>query len=206
MISSSDLDRGIEIPGQALVVMPFLKAGRARRASHQLAKSAGCAGVLLAVHDDHREGFVKLINRAFASSQSATFAYTAEDAFAGRDWLAKASRALERAGAGLLGFNDGKWAGQMAAFGLADRRWAKSVYGGPFFFPEYQSHYADTELSVIARTQMKYCYDANAVLVEIDWKKELKVVNNNDRNLFNNRKLQNFDFTVSDSSLINLFS
>jgi len=185
--------------------MPFLNAARARRASHQLAKNAGCSGVLLAVHDDHREGFVKLINRAFASSQSATFAYTAEDAFAGRDWLATASRALERANAGLLAFNDGKWAGQMAAFGLADRRWAKSVYDGPFFFPEYQSHYADTELSVIARSQLKYCYDANAVLVEVDWEKESRVVNKNDRKIFNNRKLLNFGVQVSDKSLINLF-
>lgn len=30
--------------------------------------------------------------------------------------------------AGLLGFNDGKWQGQLASFGLADRAWAESIH------------------------------------------------------------------------------
>jgi len=206
MISSSDLDREFVVPGQALVVMPFLNATLARRASQQLASRAGCSGVLLAIHDDNREGFVKLINRAFEKSQSATFAYTAEDAFAGRDWLAIASKALSRENAGLAAFNDGKWAGQMAAFGLADRRWAKSVYGGPFFFPDYHSHYADTELSVIARSQMKYCYDANAILVEVDWQKDSKTVNEVDRLVFNNRKNNAFQSKNISRNIVELFA
>lgn len=205
MISSSALDREIVLHDQALVVMPFLDATMAQRASHQLAKRSGCPGLLLAVHDDHREGFVKLINRAFALSQSAVFVYTAQDAFAGRDWLAIASRALTKGKAGLAAFNDGKWAGQMAAFGLADRQWAKSVYGGPLFFPEYNSHYADTELSVIARSQMKYCYDPDAILVEVDWDKESKLINSDDRSIFNNRKTKYFDRETIDEKLLNLF-
>ena len=205
MISSSALDREIVLQDQALVVMPFLNATMAHRASQQLAKRAGCAGLLLAVHDDHQEGFVKLINRAFTLSQSAVFGYTAQDAFAGRDWLAIASRALANEKAGLAAFNDGKWAGQMAAFGLADPQWVKSVYGGPLFFPEYHSHYADTELSVIARSQMKYCYDPNAILVEVDWDKDSKIVNNEDRSLFNNRKNNSFYIPKIRKNIFHLF-
>jgi hypothetical protein len=206
MISSADLGREITIPGQALVVMPFINATQARRASQQLAERAGCSGILLAVHDDHREGFVKLINRAFAASRSETFAYAAEDAFAGRDWLAIASKALERENGGLAAFNDGKWAGQMASFGLAERAWANSVYGGPFFFPDYHSHYADTELSVIARAQNKYTYDANAVLIELDYNKDKKNINKFDKKIFLERKNKNFEKNIKDSYIFKLFS
>jgi len=38
---------------------------------------------------------------------------------------AKPSQAKQ---AGLLGFNDGKWQGQLASFGLADRAWAESIH------------------------------------------------------------------------------
>ena len=206
MISSSDLGREFVIPDQTLVVMPFINAAQARRTSQQLAKRAGCSGVLLAVHDDHRDGFVNLINRAFAASQSATFAYTAEDAFAGRDWLAIARKTLERENGGLAAFNDGKWAGQMASFGLAERGWAKSVYGGPIFFPDYHSHYADTELSVIARSQNKYTYNANAVLIELDYDKEEKNINVIDRDIFNERKNKNFGVEMDNKYLLELFS
>ena len=186
--------------------MPFINAAQARRASQQLAERAGCSGILLAVHDDHRDGFVKLINRAFAASHSATFAYAAEDAFAGRDWLAIASKALERENGGLAAFNDGKWAGQMASFGLAERGWANSVYGGSFFFPDYHSHYADTELSIIARAQNKYTYDANAVLVEIDYNNDKKNINSLDKSIFTNRKNKNFEIQIKDNYLLELFS
>ena len=206
MISSSDLGREIVIPGQALVVMPFINAALARRAAQQLAQRAGCAGILLAVHDGNREGFVKLVNRAFAASQSATFAYTAEDAFAGRDWLAIATKALERENAGLVAFNDGKWAGQMASFGLADRQWAQSIYGGPFFFPGYHSHYADTELTVIARSQKKYAYSANSVLVELDYDKDKKNTKSADKELFNERKKSKFGVKIENLNLLDLFS
>ena len=66
-------------------------------------------------------------------------------------WLALAVRAMEQQRASLLGFNDGKWHGQLAAFGLARRSWADSVYGGDLFFSGYRRHYADAELTLVAR-------------------------------------------------------
>jgi hypothetical protein len=41
---------------------------------------------------------------------------------------AKPSQAKQAKQAGLLGFNDGKWQGQLASFGLADRAWAESIH------------------------------------------------------------------------------
>ena len=108
----------------ALIVMPFIDAAAARRSAMQLAERAGCDGLILAIHDDDRQGFVATINQAFRRSQSRLFGYTAQDAFAGRDWLVRANRALGRSPGKLLAFNDGKWSGALAAFGLADRAWA----------------------------------------------------------------------------------
>ncbi len=193
MISSSQLKDGRYDINGPIVVMPFIDAAMARRAAQQLAARAGCKGLLLAVHDDHREGFVSLINGAFAATQSQSFAYVAQDAFAGRYWLALAHAALSVPGAGLAALNDGKWSGRMASFGLVRRRWAQSLYDGCLFHPEYHSHYGDTELSLIAQAQGALCYDPNAVLVEVDWRKDQSQINPADKSLFDRRLKSGFD-------------
>ena len=113
--------------------------------------------------------------------------------------------ALQAKNAGLLGFNDGKWQGQLAAFGLAERAWAQSVYGGDFFHSAYRSHYADTELTVIAREQGRYVYEPNSVLVEADWDKESAAVNPADRAMYKARAATGFDARVHNPQLLQLF-
>jgi len=115
--------------GGAIMVMPYTDAAQATRAARLAAARAGAPSLLLAVHDEARQGFIATVNQAFAATRSPWFGYMAQDAFAGRAWLALALRALQAKNAGLLGFNDGKWQGQLAAFGLAERVWALSVYG-----------------------------------------------------------------------------
>ncbi|MDO9488007.1 MAG: hypothetical protein Q7J32_06490, partial [Sphingomonadaceae bacterium] len=63
-----------------LIVMPFIDAALARRAATQLAARAGSDGLLLAVYDDRRAGFVAVANRLFRGSTSASFGYVAQDA------------------------------------------------------------------------------------------------------------------------------
>ena len=189
----------------ALIVMPFIDAAAARRSAMQLAERAGCDGLILAIHDDDRQGFVATINQAFRRSQSQLFGYTAQDAFAGRDWLVRANRALGRSPGKLLAFNDGKWSGALAAFGLADRAWANGNYGGDFFHPGYHSHYADTELTVLARAKAVLAYDPEAVLIEVDWDKSGKAVRSQDQSLYRTRASQGFDGRVSDKILLNGF-
>jgi hypothetical protein len=128
----------------------------------------------------------------------------AQDAFAGRQWLALALRALESRQAGLLGFNDGKWRGQLASFGLARRRWIEPLYGGDFFHGGYRRHYADAELTLIAREQGRYAYEPDSVLIEVDWDKDGAAVDAHDRALFARRRASGFEGLVLSPELLNL--
>lgn len=188
-----------------LIVMPFIDAGLARRAATQLAARAGAEGLLLAVYDDSRAGFVAVANRLFRGSTSASFGYVAQDAFAGRDWLARGQAALAARAGGLLAFNDGKWGGALAAFGLAARGWAAGNYGGDLFHPSYRSHYADAELTVLALAAGKHRYDPESLLIEVDWDKDAKGVDAADRALFRARAAAGFDARVSEPKLLSLF-
>lgn len=195
----------IDAGAAPLIVMPFIDPALARRAATQLAARAGAEGLLLAVYDEARAGFVAVANRVFRASASAGFGYVAQDAFAGRDWLARGQAALDRDGGGLLAFNDGKWGGALAAFGLADRGWAAANYGGDLFHPGYRSHYADAELSVLALAAGRHRYDPESLLVEVDWDKEAKGVDAADRALFRARAAAGFDGRVQEPKLLSLF-
>ena len=207
-ISAKDLvqyyERPLEVEG-ALMVMPFTQTAQAQQAAQLMVKRAGAPGMVLAIHDSHGDGFTALVNSAFKASKSAFFGYVAQDAFAGRRWLALAIEALGEKKA-LLGFNAGKWAGGLAGFGLARRSWAQANYGGDFFFPKYQRHYADAELTLLAMQAGVYAYDANSVLVEIDWEKDQASVDLADRALFAQRKLGQFDGRVTTQVLLDLMA
>lgn len=189
----------------AIMVMPYTDVAQATRAARLASGRAGVASLLLAVHDQARQGFIATANQAFAATRSPWFGYMAQDAFAGRSWLALALHALQANNAGLLGFNDGKWQGQLASFGLAQRAWAQTVYGGDFFYGGYSSHFADTELTLIAREQGRYVYEPNSVLVEADWDKESAAVNPADRALYKARAAAGFDARVHNPQLLQLF-
>lgn len=204
--SASSLGHGFDTGGQPLVVMPFIDPVAARRAGAQLARRAGCEGVLLAVFDDVRQGFVATANRVFASSRSPYFAYVAQDAFAGRGWLAAAVAIARTQSAGLVAFNDGKWQGELAAFGLVERQWAAGNYSGPLFHPSYKRHYADTELTILAAAQGKLAYDPNAVVIEVDWEKDRSAVDDEDRAFFRSRAGSGFDGQVMDQRLLSKFA
>lgn len=193
------------VAGGVLVVMPFTHADQAQRAASLMAMRADAPGLILAIYDADQEGFIALINRAFAKTQSAYFAYVAQDAFAGRAWLSLALKALGNE-KDLLGFNDGKWAGALAGFGLARRSWAVKNYSGAFFHPSYQRHYADAELTLLAMQQDVYAYDPNSVLIEADWTKDSAAVNDADRALFLARKNAGFDGKVVSPQLLHLIS
>jgi hypothetical protein len=184
-----------------LVAMPFTHADHAQRAARLMASRANAPGMILCIHDETGEGFISLINRAFAKTQSAYFAYVAQDAFAGRDWLKEALSAMGNQ-KHFLGFNDGKWAGALAGFGLARRSWASQNYADKFFYPNYKRHYADAELTLLAMQAGAYAYEPNSLLVEVDWDKDGAPVDPSDRTLFLERKKTGFDGKVTDSKLL----
>ena len=199
------LPDAIAADGGPLVVMPFIDVDLARRSALQLAGRAGAAGTLLCVQDTKRLGFIAVANAVFRRSGAAQFAYVAQDAYAGRNWLALALEALKLKDGGLAAFNDGKWGGSLAAFGLADREWAAGNYGGDLFFPGYRRHYADVELTLIAMQQRKFRFDPLSVLVEVDWQKEDSGIEPEDRLLYYRRGQSSFDRKVTSQALKRLF-
>ena len=188
--------------GGVLVAMPFINADHAQRAAKLMASRANAPGMILCIHDEKEEGFITLINRAFAKTQSAYFAYVAQDAFAGKDWLKEALSVMGDQ-KHFLGFNDGKWAGALAGFGLARRSWAVNHYGGNFFYPQYKRHYADAELTLLAMQAGVYAYDSSSLLIEVDWDKDGANVDPGDRKLFLERKQHGFDGKVTNTALLN---
>ena len=188
---------------EVLAVMPYLQRASARRAAELMVSRAGAPLLVLAVHDDLGAGPIAIWNSAIACSKSPWFLYCAEDAFAGRYWLRFALQALQKqSGAGLLAFNDGKWFGQLAAFGLVRRSWLAPLYGGGLFHPGYAQHYGDTELTLIARQQQALCYHPHALLVEVDHDKDGRAVNALDHALFHRRAAAGFDQLVTDPALL----
>lgn len=189
-----------------VMVMPYTDMAMARRTADLLVRRAACNGLLVAIRDDERAGFIHVSNRIFRATCSALFGYVAQDAFSGREWGKQVVSAFREPKYGLLGFNDGKWGGRLASFGVARRTWAERNYGGDLFFPGYQSHYGDVELTLLAIEQRAYIYDPNCVMIEVDYDKDAKASNPADKMVFAERQNSNFDGKVHDERLISLFS
>jgi hypothetical protein len=187
-----------------VMVLPCTDPRAGRQAAELAARRAGVAGLLLVVHDTERTGFVAVVNTAFRCTRSPWLGYMAQDAFAGRGWLALGLQAMQARGAGLLAFNDGKWNGQLAAFGLARRTWVDGLYGGDFFHPGYRRHFADAELTLLARQAGLLAYEPESVLVEVDWAKDQAAVDAEDRRLFHARQAGGFGGRVTDPDLLSL--
>lgn len=191
---------------EPVVVMPWVDRSRASHAARLLAQRAGAPMLLLAIEDDQGVGPVQIWNDALRSTTGNWFAYVADDAFPGRYWLRHARAALaRRPEAHLLAFNDGKWFGQLAGFGLVRRQWLQSVYGQALFHTGYRQHYGDTELTLIARQQKCLAYDPHAMLIEVDALKDSRPVHSEDRQLFLERCANGFDGRVSDPALLRQF-
>ena len=191
---------------QTLVVLPVIDLEMGKKAAALAASRGNAEGVVLVVLDSARLGLVHIHNQIFKHTTSAFYAYLAQDAFVGRDWLSLGLASIDQKGAGLLAFNDGKWQGQLASFGLVRREWASQLYEGSLFFEGYKSHYADTELTLIARDQGRYAYDPNAVAMEVDWNKDKASTHPDDQSLFRHRAKKGFGERVRSIELRGLFS
>lgn len=158
-------------PEGIAVVMPCIDTEKGMNTARNLSRRAGISCKILIVHDSQRLGFIKTLNGAVLKISTRYIVYLAQDAYPGRDWLLNAYHTLEKSGKGLLAFNDGKWKGRIASFGMVRTEWVKSLYDGRIFYPGYQSHGADNELTVIARLQNMHEYNPDCTLMEYVWKK-----------------------------------
>lgn len=194
------------ITSRVVVLLPWLDRVLASQAIETMAWRAGVQATYVALEDDVSAGPVVLLNAAMRQIDCEAVAYAAEDAFAGRYWLRRGLACLEAyPSRGLLAFNDGKWFGRLAGFGLVRRQWLQPLYGGALFHPSYRRHYGDTELSVVALQQGAMAYDPDAVLVEVDHGKDRRATDRQDQRTYLVRSRTGFDGKVTNPSLMTLF-
>lgn len=189
-----DVYKFLPIEAKAIFVMPFIDLQQASKACDIFSKRANSnEAVLLAIQDTGRLGFVHIANEIFKLTKSELFGYFASDAFPCRRWLDLSLGIFSHNDIGLLSYNDGKWLGQLAGFGLVNRSWLAEFYTDSLFYSGYHSHYGDTELSVLAHATKKLGYNANIVIMEVDYEKDMKSVDANDKLIFQKgmQKLRN---------------
>ena len=157
---------------ETVIVMPSIRMTLAQKAADVMVGRTEAGGLLVLAEDDCRLGFVATANFVYSKTLSRYFCYAAQDAFAGYYWLEMALETMQKEKAGLLAFNDGRFFGRLAAFGLVDRQWTAALYGGKaLFYPQYKKTYCDTELTDLARMTGKLAYNPHSMLIEIDYGK-----------------------------------
>jgi len=181
------------------VIMPTTKIDMANMAVKKMQERAGKPADYFIIEDFERNGFVNVVNDFVRSNKDYDYyVYVAQDAYAGEWWLKYALDEIMDKDAGLLAFNDGKWNGKLAAFGMVEREWMLQNYGGDLFYKGYNANYCDVELTLLAMRDNKFAYTGESVMVEFDFNKH--GVNRKDKRLFNKRKMLLFN-----SSLQGLF-
>lgn len=182
---------------EVIIVMPMIDCCLAKKASEVMQRRTQQNALLLLVEDDLRLGFIMVTNLVYAKTRSRYFAYVAQDAYAGEFWLDYALESIKKSHCGLFAFNDGRFFGKIAVFGLADRQWVRTLYGKFLFYPHYASHFADTELSVIAAQTENLVFNPNAILMEVDYEKHLHGNNDADHTLYIARAKTGFDGIIA---------
>lgn len=195
--TQQELAAGLTVEDEVVVAMPATDLPQAELAAQLMKRRAGADGTILIIHDSNRLGYIATCNQAFTQSRGSYFCYVAQDAFAGRLWLSVALNLMHKTGKNMLAFNDGKWHGLLASFGMVKRSWAQQNYGGALFHHSYHSHFGDAELTLLARAHDQLCYAPRSVMVEVDWGKDDKLAHDGDRNVFRQRAKTLFDASVS---------
>ncbi len=183
-------------PEGIVVIMPCIHQEQGLKTAEVLQRRANMPCKILVVMDSLRQGFIKTLNDTFARITAKYLVYLAQDVWPGRGWLKCAHDSLEKSGKGLLAFNDGKWHGSFASFGMVRASWLGAVYKNTVFYPGYINHAGDNELSLIAQAQDMYEYNPECTLVEYDFDKDFDGSNPRDKALFHKRFVQGFDGLV----------
>ncbi|MGQ7244749.1 O-linked N-acetylglucosamine transferase family protein [Salinicola sp. V024] len=193
IIRTSNIETPSNNGHEISVIMPCINLEEGVKTAAILhARSAKKCHIYIII-DDIRLGFISTANTVFNKLSSKYVVYLAQDAFPGMHWLDIAYKTMEKSKKGLLAFNDGKWAGSIASFGMVRSSWVSKIYSQGLFFDEYNSHCADDEITEIAQMTNQFIYDSNSVLIEIDYNKALTGGGNkHDRDLLNNRRKNTF--------------
>lgn len=214
------VDRGIKVK----VILPWTKKEQTAQCVELLNKRSGYPFEIHLINNsdvNDRMGFIESVNMAVYKDEDDFdyYVYVAQDAVPGRKWLLLALEAATQKNAGVLAFNSGRWQGTLAQFGMISNKFIqdfgfewqpdddedREYYRKVPFCPAYSTHYADVELTVTAMQARKYVYAPDAVLMEVDFEKESKKVNQEDKELYKMRRDRGFDGRVQESFLLNMF-
>ena len=175
------------------IVMPCINEDLGTKTAEILSSRAGIQCTVIIAMDDERNGFMKTLNSVSEKCDSRLIVFVAQDAFPGRDWLKIAVESIEQENAGLLAFNDGKWFGRIASFGLVRKSWVKKYYQNAILNPYYKAHKADNEITLLARLDNSFVYEPNSTLIEVDYCKDSGGSNSEDNQRFKQRFNNCFD-------------
>ena len=202
-----DLATSVPPSPRIAVIMPTVNPKLAKKTANILHTRSGMPCSIRAINDHDRRGYVWSCNEFVKNNPDYDYYVTAtDDIFPSRNWLKDAYDFMQEKGAKMVGFNDGKWEGRLACCALIEREWMKNNYGGDIYFPGYFGHYNDTELTLIAMQEGVYAFDPNIIFMEIDYEKESKGVNKEDKALFNRRLEHGFEGQVTRPDLLQMFS
>lgn len=182
---------------ETIIVLPAIDMILANKASEVMKRRTKQTGLLIIVEDDLRLGFIMVSNMVYMKTKSRYFCFVAQDSYPGEFWLDYGLDTIKKTNSGLLSFNDGRFFGKIAVFGLADRKWLNTVYNQFLFYPKYKSHFADTELSVIAAQTNNLVFNPNCLLIEVDYEKYLHGNNQDDEILYIKRAKTGFDGLIT---------
>jgi len=172
------------------VIMPTTDITQAILSARRMKDNAGIPMRMIIVQDNISQGYIKTLNMATSMLASEFIAYVAQDSLSGKNWLKLAYDALISQQKSLCAFNDGKYEGKLASFGLVKKSFCERLYGeGHIFYPGYHSHRADDELTLYARLNKQISYVPQAIMLEVDYRLD-RPLNPNDVELFKIRKKQ----------------
>ncbi|AYA62999.1 hypothetical protein [Alteromonas sp. RKMC-009] len=196
-LNMSELDStDLRVSPSVSIVMPCIDEELGYKTAAILASRAGTWGTVIIAMDDVGGGFMSTLNSVAAKCDSRFIVFVAQDAFPGRGWLKIALERIESEGAGLLAFNDGKWFGRIASFGMVRKTWVRKFYENAILNPYYKAHKADNEITLLAKLDNRFVYEPNSTLIEVDYRKDTGGSNRVDdkrfRERFNNQLTQFF--------------
>lgn len=197
VVYTDALEKFKPLRSEVVVVMPCIDLEQGLATAKSLLVRAGAPLKIVIAFDSARFGFIRTVNSISNLVDADFVVYVAQDAFPGRGWLKTALSSIKNSRKGLLGFNDGKWNGRIASFGMVRMSWVREQYGKDMFFPAYKSHAADNEITVVARGQDQYIYDSEAVLIEVDAEKDYGGSNREDAQVFRERFKSGFGGRVA---------
>jgi len=171
-----------------VIIMPCIDLEMGRKTADIMLRRSRIGGCsIIIVMDNEKNGFIRTLNTVAEKCDTKFVCYVAQDAYPGKGWLKKAYVAIEENSAGLVGFNDGKWDGRIASFGMVRKEWIKKFYKNEILSSAYKSHKADNEITILARVDDSYVYCPESVLIECDYEKDSGGSNKEDNKVFSDR-------------------